>query len=50
VASPRWQALLDLYFEIRADEEGHPDLWRREDDHTDRLKAGQRLSALRITD
>jgi hypothetical protein len=50
-SNPRWKALLDLYFEIRTDEEGveHSDLWRREDDHADRLEAGQKLSSVRVT-
>lgn len=48
----RWQALLDVYFAVKADEEGigHTDLWLREEDHASRLQAGQRLSTLRVTE
>jgi hypothetical protein len=51
-SNPRWKALLDLYFEIRTDEEGieHSDLWRREDDHADRLEAGLKISSVRVAE
>lgn len=49
---PRWVELLDLFFALRADEEGieHADLWAREAAHTDRLASGERLMNPRVTD
>jgi hypothetical protein len=49
---PRWNELLDVYFALKAEEEGaeHRGLWFREDDHAERLAAGRPVSSLRVAD
>ncbi len=44
--NPRWGAILDAWFACKADEDDFD--FRREDRHTKRRQAGQRLSRLRI--
>lgn len=49
---PRWVELLDMFFALRAEEEGvkHVGLSAREAAHTDRLASGERMTNLRVTD
>jgi hypothetical protein len=51
-SNPRWQELLDVYFGLKADEEGIADsaLWQREGDHVRRLNSGSEVNTPRIAE
>jgi hypothetical protein len=50
-SNPRWRALLDVYIGLKTAEEGSEEspLWRRENEHSIRLKVGQLITTDRVS-